>query len=57
MRERIGRLKNWKQFLNESFEKDEIFYKLVDFDILDSILKDGLKPGKDGGSWLLPMKT
>jgi len=57
MGEHIGRLKNWKQFLNESFEKDETFYKLVDFDILDLILKDGLKPGKDEGSWVIAEKN
>ena len=57
MREQIDRVKNFGQFLNESFEKDEIFYKLVDSDILDLILKDGLKPGKDGGSWVIADKN
>ena len=53
MREQIDRVKNCEQFLNESFKKDEIFYKLVDSNFLDLILKDGLKPGKDGGSWVI----
>lgn len=53
MREQINKVKNWQQFLNESFKKDEIFYKLVDSSLLDLILKDGLKPGKDGGSWVI----
>jgi hypothetical protein len=53
----MRQIKKWETFLGESFEKEETFYKLVDLSVLDSILKNGLKHGKDGGTWVIADKN
>jgi hypothetical protein len=53
MREQIDKVKNFGQLLSEEFKEDTIFYKIVDYQFLPSIFKEGLKPGKDGGTWVI----
>lgn len=48
----MNKIKNWTKF-NESFDREVVFYKLVDYQIIESILEKGLVHGRDGGTWLI----
>lgn len=39
--------------LFEKFEKDLIFYKMVDVNVIESIKEKGILPNKRGGTWLI----
>lgn len=39
--------------LFENFEKDLIFYKMVDSRVIESIKEKGILPNKRGGTWLI----
>ncbi len=39
--------------LFESFDREEIFYKIIDSRILKSVMSKGIIPNKKGGTWLL----
>lgn len=39
--------------LFENFEKDLIFYKMVDSRVIESIKEKGILPNKRGGAWLI----